>query len=331
MKGEIDCKRKEGEGLECKTNCSPTGNVNVIANCRPITNNFNSSIKTAKTSDVCDDNVIETGVSHDKLGQVLRLSGGCDETLYGFFQNVTSIAKNLEEFKSFFECGEFDIIGIAETWLKEGHYDSEFAPDCYQVFRKDRSTRSGGVLLLIKDKLQPVCISLDTDLEVVAAKMRLRDSSLTIVVTYLPPPLNREAIDKLEFLLSDILANGRPQDKIIVMGDFNTPLYNPTVNAELNSSYLTRKLITTFSALDCKQFVTFPTCNNHFLDLIWSNTSINVQSIEQALPSIHQAISLSIPIRKKPFSKNKAVKDYNFFKTGQLVKNFLWKLLGLMN
>jgi len=82
--------------------------------------------------------------------KILRLNGGyANAVIEGYFQNVTSIVKDLHEFKEFFESNDFDFIGIAETWLSEQHFDNEFAPAGYDVFRKDRPTRAGGVLLLI--------------------------------------------------------------------------------------------------------------------------------------------------------------------------------------
>ena len=46
---------------------------------------------------------------------MLRLKGGDDSCLEGFFQNVTSMAKDFNAFKEYFEPGEFDFVGKSET------------------------------------------------------------------------------------------------------------------------------------------------------------------------------------------------------------------------
>ena len=48
---------------------------------------------------------------------------------------------------------EFDIIAISETWLHENIYDNEILPAGYTLFRSDRGTKGGGVMLAIKDEL----------------------------------------------------------------------------------------------------------------------------------------------------------------------------------
>lgn len=49
-----------------------------------------------------------------------------------------------------------DVVALTETWLHDGIYDSEFVPPEFEVHRRDRNKRGGGVALLFKKKLKVV-------------------------------------------------------------------------------------------------------------------------------------------------------------------------------
>ena len=50
-----------------------------------------------------------------------------------------------------------DIITLTETWLDDNFLDSELHLNDYNIFRKDRSNRhGGGVLLAIKDQISRI-------------------------------------------------------------------------------------------------------------------------------------------------------------------------------
>ena len=271
---------------------------------------------------ILDKNKPELGIFNDKPHpnnnhtRPLRLHGGCNSELEGFFQNTTSIVKDFVQFQNFFQVGEFDFIGIAETWLKDYHYNTEFAPTGYQIFRNDRPTRGGGVLLMIKEELKAVRVPITTNLEIIAVKIQMKNCKLLIVLVYLPPPLNREMIDSLEYSLNQICLNMRPQDRILIMGDFNTADYAPPeVNNVNTHSFLTNKLITTMTAVGCEQYVNFATCNQHFLDQIWSNSPVNTTLGVKVLPSIHDSVIFTVPFSDSSHGGNKITVDFNFFKT----------------
>lgn len=49
---------------------------------------------------------------------------------------------------------DYDIVLLTETWLYDGIFDSEIAPDRFNVFRRDRGSLGGGVMALCDNKLQ---------------------------------------------------------------------------------------------------------------------------------------------------------------------------------
>lgn len=46
---------------------------------------------------------------------------------------------------------QVNILAITETWLHDLILDNEILPCGYVIYRNDRSTRGGGVMLAIKD------------------------------------------------------------------------------------------------------------------------------------------------------------------------------------
>ena len=77
--------------------------------------------------------------------------------------NARSIRNKVFDLQALLLTDCVDIIALFETWLDDNFLDSEFHLNDYNIFRKDRSNRrGGGVLLAIKDQIS--CIQ-RTDLE----------------------------------------------------------------------------------------------------------------------------------------------------------------------
>jgi len=49
---------------------------------------------------------------------------------------------------------DYELIGITETWATESVNDAELSMEGYNMFRKDRGTRGGGLILYIKNNLR---------------------------------------------------------------------------------------------------------------------------------------------------------------------------------
>ena len=102
-------------------------------------------------------------------------------------QNCRSLAKNLPLFQSFVYASDFQIIGLSETWLHEAIADLEILPLGYTMFRKDRGSRGGGVMLVISDNLPSKQIPRPRNLEVVNVSVSFNDSDVIFCMVYAPP------------------------------------------------------------------------------------------------------------------------------------------------
>jgi endonuclease/exonuclease/phosphatase family metal-dependent hydrolase len=125
---------------------------------------------------------------------------------------------------AFMQTHSADIIGINETWLKDGMLDHEFVSTSYMVFRKDRREgRGGGVLLAIHPHLQPKR-AMEFELpqvEIVWCTIKADKLTLLIGSAYRAPNLKSE--NNSEFLRALNLAGAKMHefDGLILMGDFN--------------------------------------------------------------------------------------------------------------
>ena len=115
--------------------------------------------------------------------------------------------------------GDFDVVGICETWLNESVIDSEIIPG-YSIFRWDREDLGGGVIVAVKGNIQASrWLDLereDTELVVVELK-RCHEKSVLLHCFY-HPNTSPDPILKLNSLCDNC-----ESASIIVLRDFNLP------------------------------------------------------------------------------------------------------------
>ena len=67
--------------------------------------------------------------------------------------NPCSLTNQLNSFQSYILSRDFDLRAITETWLSNSILNGEILPSNYTIYRRDRASRGGGVLLAVKDHL----------------------------------------------------------------------------------------------------------------------------------------------------------------------------------
>ena len=108
----------------------------------------------------------------------------------------------------------FIIYCVTETWLSDSIFDHEILPCGYSLYRKDRATRGGGVLIAVSDL---VPITLTADLEVIAVNLNKPIFPCTVYV----PPNSSDSYRKC--LLSYLHSFASHMETVIIVGDFNMP------------------------------------------------------------------------------------------------------------
>ena len=122
-----------------------------------------------------------------------------------------------------------DVIAVTETFLDDQIQDSEFQPEGYKVFRKDRNIKyyhdgtyvdsnRGGVLLLIKDYLNPTLNpASNVEAELLWVNIAINPKSEWIVgVCYRPEKDEDFMLAKIKESINSI-----DNQNVLLMGDFN--------------------------------------------------------------------------------------------------------------
>jgi len=184
--------------------------------------------------------------------------------------NARSVLKDVKALHSLQFTNKYDFICITETWLHSDIFDAELVSPEYNIFRKDRGSRGGGIAILTKKHINSYVIhDISTPLEALILSIKCSLGIGFIITIYLPPPTTLEDLNHLDTLLEEVYAQHTPSF-LILLGDFNLPQYNkPTkLNAPSNSLNVEAlSFITSENGL--KQQVAFPTRDSNYLDLLF--------------------------------------------------------------
>ena len=201
--------------------------------------------------------------------------------------NARSIVNKYNKLLSLIKIHEPALIAITESWLQR---EIKINIPEYLIFRCDRSSKGGGVLLGIKEVLKPTFIK----------EQRFGTSELIIVsilnnfgifLVYRPPNAPQsELMSLVSFLENETEAFQR----YTIIGDLNLPLIN--WNKYSTNDPRSRIFLDFCNDNSLFQFVKFPTRSRNILDLILSpnNNIFSVKSHPPLGASDHQIIEFYI-------------------------------------
>ena len=101
-----------------------------------------------------------------------------------------SLVNKLSLFQSFVYYSHPSVCAITETWLSKDILNNEILPSGYSIFRRDRDSRGGGVMLACTDSLPTSLLSLPTTpshLELISIRIDVPSNPFIICVLYIPP------------------------------------------------------------------------------------------------------------------------------------------------
>lgn len=131
--------------------------------------------------------------------------------------NTRSIKGKQTKFWTMVEIYDADVVIAVETWLDESIKDGEVGHDGYNIFRRDRNNRGGGILVACKEEMKGRLIWSDEDSELMGIKILGGSNEKEIIAVYRPPG-NGES--KVLNILKDRLKGDRG---LIIAGDLNLP------------------------------------------------------------------------------------------------------------
>ena len=167
-----------------------------------------------------------------------------------------------------------DIIIGTETWLTPEHKNSELLLDDYDIFRRDRPTKGGGVLIAVKKDLCCEQLSSSKDSEIIFCKIKIKGKKPLIVGSaYRPPNLDFENSKKLVSEIYKVMDKNKSA-VFWLGGDFNLPDIN-WKSHEINGNQYLKSINSFFiemaQNLGQSQTVDVPTHGTSFLYLLFTN------------------------------------------------------------
>ncbi|KAF8371427.1 hypothetical protein PRIPAC_77856 [Pristionchus pacificus] len=138
------------------------------------------------------------------------------------YYNIRSIVNKLDSFRTFLMSSQPDIVFLTETWLSAKIPSSLIIGSLpYTVIRFDRSSRGGGVCILLRDYLSYSTVSLpSSDHEITCIDLFHSYAYIRLCLVYRPPSYSLPKTESLISCLSDIHASS--PHPIIITGDFNS-------------------------------------------------------------------------------------------------------------
>jgi hypothetical protein len=144
---------------------------------------------------------------------------------------VSAGCNQLVNLKTEIHNNKFDIACYTETWLNNTVADSELETTGYHVFRRDRPTRGGGLLMYIKDDLiSNVRPDLTNNLsnnfnEIMVCEIVdfQNNQEILVVLFYRPPNATFEFNDNIRKTLLNIRDGSSNKKPVLILGDLNMP------------------------------------------------------------------------------------------------------------
>lgn len=210
--------------------------------------------------------------------------------------NARSLVNKFPDFMSLISSHSAHIIGVTETWLHDGIYDTEITPPGFCVVRGDRKYgRGGGVALFLKTNIKFSVIQGPPQIESVWCKLNVENISLVVGVVYRPPG---SPIDQLHALCDFMYEHNLSSSNLILMGDFNLPgIQWSSFSLSGSDVQICRELVNFSLSFGLKQIVLESTRESSVLDLVFLSIPLLENRFECEVVdgiSDHKAVFVSV-------------------------------------
>ena len=248
--------------------------------------------------------------------------------------NAQSIRNKVDLFKAMVASENLDIIGITETWIQEETRDfvGEYEIAGYKLFKKDRKSKiGGGVMLYVRDHLNPIECKIETTHEVIGININSLGRKMTVILVYRPPHQPQTNDEELYRQLGQEINNKLS----LVMGDLNAAANWDTMTS--TSHQEGNRLLEFVNNEFLYQWVDKPTRGNNILDIVLTsedNLIANLTVGEKLGKSDHKIVRFQINIpqaKEKKIIKKLDYRRGNFNQLKEHVKNLEYNKTGDIN
>ena len=85
--------------------------------------------------------------------------------------NARSLCNKFSFFQAFVYSRSLDCVCITESWFSNHIFNNEVLPSNYSIYRCDRKSRGGGVMVAIRDSISSRQISANSEAEMVIVEL----------------------------------------------------------------------------------------------------------------------------------------------------------------
>lgn len=169
------------------------------------------------------------------------------------YLNINSLKYKYIDLSQIFQYRLLDIFAISETKLDSSFPTAQFSNPGYNVFRKDKTKNSGGLMIHVRSEIparrRPDLES--TSVETIVLETIFDSKKWACVIAYRSPSITDNVfIEEMHSTLDSIIAN---YDNVVIMGDLNYDLLR-------NTSKNPAPLIDIMDAFNMVNLVKDPTC-----------------------------------------------------------------------
>lgn len=145
------------------------------------------------------------------------------------FFNCRSIVNKLDLFRIFLETEKPDIVLLVETWLHSQIHSSFLYGNLpYNIVRKDRNSKGGGVAILLRDHLTYSIVPTTPSIEILCIDLLISTSFIRVIAGYRPPSLITTKTQLFCDTVSDL--SSCTSNPVIFIGDVNCDSLTPPVS-----------------------------------------------------------------------------------------------------
>ena len=162
---------------------------------------------------------------------------------------------------------------ITETWLTNVISDPEIIPSNYTIYRNDRNTRGGGVLIAISNSIPSKLYNIHNTVELITIELIINPPTI-LCCLYIPPNSSQDYYDDTLHYFRSLPTNM----DLIILGDLNSPDINWL--SMVGHSHSTSDLCNEFFNMNLTRLVSEPThIHGNILDIIATNASHRISNI----------------------------------------------------
>ena len=236
------CESKARYG-EIAPDLSPSGKFeNTAATEFPISgdrNEYESRVKGGKCHVIGPNDGCDHSDDNDPAVQVKTFRGNHAKILIIGHYNVDSIRHQFSELQHILHRHFVDILGIAETKIDDSFFDGQFQVDNYKLYRQDRNSRGGGIMMYINDntphRLLKQFSGIYHGIDFLTFEIITKSRKWYISYLYWPPNVNESILcDLFKGLCEEFISNN---NLYVAYGDLNCNWFKPNALSDLCEIY----------------------------------------------------------------------------------------------